>query len=87
MAQDFRVFLIDEFDWTYVNTSKMQVTQTLYSVGLAKVASAYSLLVLDCRGDPSPSLQKAKDLGAVWDQCYVQLLPDGRLTSWEPSDC
>lgn len=80
MATDYRVILLDEFDWEYVGHSKTMTVATLEKAGFEKVAEAYGLLVLECRWHPQDELIKLNNpRGITYDQAYIQVIPSGEL--------
>ena len=71
MSNEYRLILIDEFDWGYSNTSKAEVIDKIQEAGFTIEASIPYMIVVYC------GLIYAKDLvehlGIPFDSAYEQV--------------
>jgi len=81
MAQDYRLYLLDEFDWCYTGTSPEAQLALCSQVSNVESAThpAYGLILVECRHAGGETLRDLKKLGVVWDGAYVQWLSNGQL--------
>ena len=80
MATDYRVILLDEFDWEYMNHNKDMARTVLKDAKFEETASAYGMLVLECRFHPQSVLTKLNNpRNVLWDRAYIQETPNGGL--------
>ncbi len=47
MSTKYRLFILDDFDWDYVNNTKKDTISTIISQGLEIEANLYCLIILD----------------------------------------
>jgi hypothetical protein len=85
VAVDYRVYLLDGFDWGYVDTNVEKQLAACLSVANVEVATHpyYGLIIFECRNDPAGTLHELESKGIIWDHCYVQQLPDTALQQFK----
>lgn len=88
MATNYRLYLLDDFDWGYTKTNaEAQVLLCRSSIGDEFVTHvSYGLIVAECRMSPEAALLQLANSGVIWDSAYGQQLPDTGLLQYVKQD-
>lgn len=81
MSTDYRLYILDEFDWGYAHTTvdkQVELCRTCKYVD-SVVHPAYGLILVDYRGVGDNLPRELAASGVLWDMAYVQVLPTGAL--------
>lgn len=81
---DYHIILLDDFDWSYVDSSKKEVIKKINSKGLNVLCEAYSIIIIDAnRNIPSTVSEILRDAGIHYDSLYYQIVPEAQLIKYE----
>jgi ABC-type hemin transport system substrate-binding protein len=81
MASEYRIVLLDEFDWNYQNITKQDAIEIIKSLDFEIEAQAPYMLVIGCsRTPPATAISMLWQAGLRFDAVYEQKDNDTLLT-------
>ena len=87
MSTNYRLLLLDDFDWDYVGNTKKDTISTIISKNLEIEASLYCLIILNVGKAYYPDIiEDLEKEGVSIDACYYQEDNCSELKLYERKD-
>lgn len=76
---DYHLILLDNYDWSYVDSTKKDVVERIncFSGGSVLCDSVYTMIIIDTNGQsPESAVEILNKIGIKFDTAYSQTLPE-----------